>query len=134
MWKKQRAVRLIRRESSQEIHLHALRQHRHQPLNSLAVVLGESFIYFETIFQPLQQNAFPRILLMRNESRLNLSHCLPVNRVRFKLIPELVPVLQALRTVDQVRIGNGIGCAGEQIGQTHLVTHPIRQHVEREIK
>ena len=47
-----------------------------------------------------------RILLMRNESRLYL--CAPVNRVRFKLIPEPVQVFQALGPVDQVCVGDGI--------------------------
>ena len=34
--------------------------------------------------------------------------CLPVNRVRFKLIPEPVQVFQALGPVDQVCVGDGI--------------------------
>ena len=111
-----------------------IRHNTTEPLNSFSVIAGKILIQPETIFQPLQQNAFPRILLVRNQRGLNFSHRVPVNGVRLELRPELTQVFQALRSVDQVGVGNGIRCTRKQIRQTHLVAHAVRQDVEREIK
>ena len=71
---------------------------------------------------------------MRNKRCLNLLDGFPVDLGICELRGELIKVSQALRAIEQIRIGDGIRCAREEIRQPHLVAHANRQHVQREIK
>jgi hypothetical protein len=71
---------------------------------------------------------------MRNQRSLNLPYGGPINRGSYELRAEQIEVFQTLRAVDEIRIGNRIGRAGEKIRQTHLVPHAQRQYIQSEIK
>ena len=71
---------------------------------------------------------------MGTKRRLNPLHIRSPPIVSSELRSKFVKISEPFFATDQVRIGDGVGGTREEIGQSHLVAHIPRQHVEGQVK
>ncbi len=71
---------------------------------------------------------------MGTERRLDRLHIRSPRIGSSELRPKFAEISKPLFAIDQIRIGDSVGSTREEIGQSHLVTHIPRQHVEGQVK
>ena len=72
-----------------EVHLHALRQRGHEPLNASSIVRRKRQENPETIFKPFEQDPLGRIVLDWSHGSLDLLHLSPDDLIAHELRFEL---------------------------------------------
>ena len=106
-----------------QIHFHPLHERSHEPLDAATIVGGKALQELETILQSLEQLAFGRILLQGSNGLLDIPDLRPGNLIAHELGLELVEIIQTPRTIDQFRVGDGIGGTREEIREADLISH-----------
>ena len=117
-----------------KVHLHTVGESPDQPAHPGPVIRLAFQIETETVLQPRDERGFAGILLARNQCGLDGSDFLPVNAILGKLGPELLEEQQPPTPVNQLRVGDRVGCSREQVGQPHLVPDTAGHHDQGQIE
>lgn len=73
-------------------------------------------------------------MLERDHCLLNSANLRPGNLVAYELRLQLAEKVETPRTIDQIRIGDGVGGAGKQIPQANLIPHICRNDDQRRVE
>jgi len=104
-----------------EVHLHTVGQRRHEPPHAHAVLGRKAQVEAETIVETFEKDPLGRVGLAGNQDGLDRVDSIPADLIVGELALELPEELQALRPVDQIRVGNGVRRSGKEIGQANLI-------------